>query len=113
MLLYTAVLGLLAMGIWLLAWRGTHDAIRTERFTVARTIRSESVLQAAALGIDLLRTGRPPSDPYECQVTVTGVTQSYDCAVVFATAGDQDTWDVQSWVMDDDDPALPAMPTSF
>ena len=41
-LLYASILGLLAMGLWMLAWRGTHDTIRTEKFEVSRNVRSDS-----------------------------------------------------------------------
>ena len=52
-LLYSAVLGLLAMGMWALAWRAVHDTIRTEKFEVSRSVRSDSVgggLPATSLG---------------------------------------------------------------
>ncbi len=35
-LLFTAVIGLLAMGLWSLALRATHDTIRIERFVEHR-----------------------------------------------------------------------------
>ena len=43
---FTSV-GLLAMGLWMLAWRATHDAIRMERVTVQRALRAAIELAVA------------------------------------------------------------------
>jgi hypothetical protein len=95
-LLYASILGLLAMGLWMLAWRGTHDTIRTEKFEVTRNVRSESVMQAMGWALNLLGTGRPPSDPYACIFTVPGSSTSHDCTVIFTSAGDEDHWQVEA-----------------
>ena len=113
-LLYSAVLGLLAMGMWALAWRAVHDTIRTEKFEVSRSVRSESVVQALALGIGLLETGRPPTDPYACIFTVSGPSTTYDCTVSYTSLGDQDNWQVESWKATDAEKAsLPVAPATF
>jgi len=65
-LVLMALVGFLAMAVWMLAWRATHDAIRVERVIVQRDLRARSTLKALALAADLLRTGPPPGDPYSC-----------------------------------------------
>jgi hypothetical protein len=113
-LLIIAVMGLLAMGLWMLAWRATHDAIRLERVTVQRDLRAGSVQQALALGLTLLQTGRPPIDPYVCVVTVTHAGEDHTCAVTYTSEGTQDDWTVEAHLATESDIAnLPAMPSKF
>ena len=69
-LVLMSLIGFLAMAIWMLAWRATHDTIRVERVSVQRELRARSTLKALALAADLLRTGIPPESPYECLFAV-------------------------------------------
>ena len=113
-LVYVSVLGLLMMLIWGLAWRGTQDAIRIERGDVWRTTREESVIQAGAVGLELLSTGLPPSDPYECIVSVSGATDSFDVYVSYSSIFYPHTWTVDARLATDDEVLmLPAAPASF
>jgi hypothetical protein len=113
-LLLVTVLGLLAMGLWLLAWRSTHDAIRMERIAVQRAIRAGSAQAALAQGLDLLASGRPPTDPFVCQTTMTSGADSFACAVSYVSQGSPDEWLVRARLATDDEQAeLPAMPGSF
>src|SRR3954466_6570446 len=65
-------------GMWALVWHTSGSALRIEQ---ARFLRSERVTwtaSAAATGLRLLETGNPPTDIYECKVTlVTGDTTRY------------------------------------
>lgn len=113
-LLFTVVAGLLAMGVWLLAWRATHDAIRVEKFNVGREVRRESVLEGLNQAVALLRTGRPPSDPYQAVVSVSGASTTYDCTVTYTSDIDQDHWIVEvDPATDEETGSLPALPSSF
>lgn len=93
-LVIVTVIGLLSLGLFGLAWRGTHDAIRVESFERRRAERDESILVALADGVSLLESGRPPSDPFSALMAITGELGDYDCTVTWSSAGDLDTWDV-------------------
>ena len=113
-LLAVAVMGLLAMGVFALAWRSTHDAIRVERFTVLVERRAASVQTAVAQGVDLLQTGLPPTDPYLCVATIVQADQTYACTVMFSQAAPTGPWSIESWPATVDEQAtLPALPVSF
>ena len=113
-LLIVALLGLLAMGIWLLAWRATHDAIRLERVAVQRHLRADTAQRALALGLALLRTGRPPFDDYSCQTTIASDLGDHVCAVTYISEGSEDDWSVEARLATESEQAnLPTMPSSF
>lgn len=115
-LMIVAVMGVLAMGFWALALRGTHDAIRDENFVLRRKDRTQSVLPALAQVVELLHSGRPPEDPYACLVTlVTGVNgATWHCAVTASSQGDQDHWLVEAHLASDEEQeTLPPVPLSF
>lgn len=114
-LMLVTVMGLLAMAIWGLAWRGTQDDIRLERFEVQRDLRTKSLYPALADMLDLLRSGRPPSDPYACIVTESdGLGGEWHVTASFSSDGDQDHWNVDCRAATDSDLAdLPAAPPSF
>lgn len=113
-LLIVAVMGLLAMGLWMLAWRATHDAIRLERVTVQRALRAASAQQALAAGLELLRTGRPPFDDYMCLATITSGAHEYVCALTYTSQGSADDWSVQARLATESEQNnLPPLPGSF
>ena len=113
-LMVVAVMGVLAMGFWALALRGTHDSIRDEAFVLRREDRTQSVLPALAQGVDLLRTGRPPEDPYECLVSVVADGTTWACAVSFSSQGDPDHWLVEARLAtEEEEGSLPPVPPSF
>jgi hypothetical protein len=113
-LLIVTALGLLAMAAWGLAWRATHDAIRTERVVVQRAQRTASVLPALAHGAAALRGGHPPSDPYECLDTIVDGTDSWDCRLLFTSQGSAETWVVSCRLATPAEAAsLPALPVAF
>ncbi len=110
-LLFAAILGVLAMGIWVLAWRSTHDAIRVERFTVRRESRSKSTTAAVAAGVSLLRTGKPSFDPYEAIFVNQFGTE---VKLTFTTDFDGMEWSIEGVLATDGEAAtLPALPESF
>jgi hypothetical protein len=113
-LLIAAVLGLLAMGLWMLAWRSTHDAIRLERIAVQRHLRADTAQRALAQGLALLRTGRPPFDDYSCQTTIASDTGDHVCAVTYISEGSEDDWSVEARLATESEQAnLPTMPSTF
>jgi hypothetical protein len=113
-LLIVAVLGLLAMALWMLAWRATHDAIRLERVATRRGIRAASVQPALAEGLDLLRTGRPPIDGYACIANITSGAGDYACTVTYSSQGSPDDWSVEARLATETEQGnLPPMPSSF
>jgi hypothetical protein len=113
-LMIVAVMGVLAMGFWALALRGTHDAIRDEDFVLRRKHRTQSVLPALAQVVELLHSGRPPDDPYACLVNITGGNNFWPCAVTATSQGDQDHWLLEAHLATDEEQAtLPAAPLSF
>jgi hypothetical protein len=114
-LMIVTVMGLLAMALWGLAWRGTHDDIRLERVETLRDVRTKSLYPALADMLDLLRSGRPPSDPYACLVTESdGAGGVWQVAATFTSDGDQDHWSVDCRAATETQVAdLPAAPATF
>ncbi len=113
-LLIVTVLGLLAMAAWGLAWRATHDAIRTDRVMVQRALRTASVLPALAHGAAALRGGHPPSDPFECIDTLIDGTESYDCLLLFTSQINSETWQVSCRIATPSEvSSLPTLPLAF
>jgi len=113
-LMIVAVMGVLAMGFWALALRGTHDAIRDENFVLRRQDRTQSVLPALAQVVDLLHSGRPPTDPYACLVSITAGESTWVCTVTCTSQGDQDHWLVESSIAtEEEQTTLPPAPASF
>lgn len=110
-LVFSALVGILSMGIWVLSYRATLDAVRVERFHLVRERRAASVTRALAEGVSLLRTGRPPSDPYACVVTTDA---GFDCRVTYTSLVGDTVWDVDAELATPTDIAtLPTMPASF
>lgn len=114
-LLVVAVMGLLAMALWGQAWRATHDGMRLERFERLRDERTRGLEPALERMVDLLRSGRPPADPYECLVTVSeGPTEFWQVKATFASGVDDDHWTVDCRFATPGEAAgLPAAPASF
>lgn len=110
-MLFAVVLGLLAMAIWVVAWRATHDAIRVERFVKTRDRGDDTTLEAVAAALALLETGVPPDDPFEA------LYENADgdvLKVTFDSDGDVLLWDVEAVAADDSDVAtLPDLPATF
>jgi hypothetical protein len=113
-LMIVTVMGLLSMAFFGLAWRGTHDDIRLERRERLCDTRTRSLYPALADMLDLLRSGRPPTDPYECLVTIVDGADEWQIAATFSSDGDQDHWHVDCRLATSEQLAgLPAAPTSF
>lgn len=111
MLLFAAALGVLAMAIWVVAWRATHDAIRVERFVDRRDEADATTLTAVANALALLETGTPSSDPYEAiDEPMPGKPQK----VTIGSGEFEGEWVVEAVPADDEDVAtLPTLPASF
>ena len=109
-----AVMVVLAMAVWMLAWRATHDAIRIERFAVLREARGHRVAEAAARLAAVLRTGRPPEDPYACKVTTAWQGEVQACAVEASSEGDDDHWRIEARLATElEESTLTELPSSF
>ena len=63
------VLFLLFLG---LAYTRLSSALRIETARAQQAQRDQGPIPAVGLGLALLQTGLPPSDPYVCAVTITG-----------------------------------------
>ena len=97
--LIATVLGIVAFSAWALAFLTTRDLVRTEKLIELRNERDQSVTRALARGIYLMRTGFPPSEPYECIVGVGEAADAesplYECTVRFEREpGDDERWTV-------------------
>lgn len=114
-LVIVAVMGVLAMALWGQAWRATHDGIRLERFERLRDERSRAIEPALEAMVDLLRTGRPPTDPYECVVVVSeGPGVEWAVKATLASEGDADHWSVDCrFATEAEAGTLPAAPATF
>ncbi len=53
-----------ALGLTTVAYRATDDAIRVEDYQRKRDFRDEVITSGLASGVQLLRTGPPPADPF-------------------------------------------------
>ena len=113
-LVATAIIAMLAMAVWAIAFRATLDSIRVERFFVNRHERDSSVTRALAAATGLLQTGHPPTDPYSCIVTVVDGEVTYDCTVSYTKVGNPDTWFIESRPSTESELAtLPPAPSTF
>jgi hypothetical protein len=114
-LVYVSVLGILMALMWVLAWRGTQDAIRVERSFEWREARDTSVIRAGAEAMELMETGLPPTEPtYSCIITIVDEDEIYNCTVLFSSVVYWHTWTVDVWPSTDAELAtLPAAPGSF
>jgi len=111
-----AVISLLALAIWALAFRSTMDLIRTEKQMMLREERDTSVTRALAAGIALLHTGPPPTfpSPYQCLFIVTGGEEDVVCTVSYTESSPPGTWTVASVLASEaDQAALLEAPASF
>ena len=113
-LMIVTVMGVLSMALFGLAWRGTHDDIRLERRERLCETRARSLYPALADMLDLLRSGRPPIDPYECIVSISDGADEWQVVATFSSDGDQDHWNVDCRAATSEQFAeLPAAPLSF
>lgn len=69
-LMQVLVFGVLFLVLLGVAYRQTASVLRVETVRVQQAQRDQGSVAAVALGLDLLETGLPPSDPYSCTVTV-------------------------------------------
>ena len=111
LMLWAAVFGVVAMAYWALAFRATGDCIRVERASLLRAKRDDGPARALAAGIALLRTGVPPSSPWECVVTPEDGTP---CVVTISEGFGTGEWEVEARPATEDDvSSLGAAPPSF
>ncbi len=112
---YALVLVLVFMVLLLslsgLAFRHIGAALRIESIRAAQDIRDEGSVQALALAMALLGTGPPPSDPYECGVTIETAAGPRTFAITMLSEGESQ-WAVQSAPAQADAALLP-MPETF
>jgi hypothetical protein len=84
------VLFLLFLG---LAYTRLSSALRIETARAQQAQRDQGPIPAVGLGLALLETGLPPSDPYVCAVTITGAGGPTSYTVTFQSEGVND-WSV-------------------
>ncbi len=114
-LILTAVISLLIMSIWALAYRSTSDLIRVEKQTTLRSDRDTTVTTALAAAVALLHTGPPtitfPDTEYQC-IFIVG-PDSTKCTATY-TEPVSGTWNVECILSTDDDILnLPDAPAAF
>jgi len=86
-ILFAALLGM--------AYQQLQSAVLIETVNEQEAQRDQGSVQALALGLQLLETGTPPSDPYVCGVTVQTATGPSSYVVTF-TANGSSSWTVQA-----------------
>jgi hypothetical protein len=101
--LFLAILGV--------ASRQLAAVLRVETVRAQQAQRDQGSVAAVALGLGLLETGLPPSDPYSCAATVTTATGTASYAVTFASDG-SGGWSVSAAPAAPGD-GLPALPSMF
>ncbi len=113
-LLLATVLGIVAMSAWALAFLTTRDLIRTEKVVAQRAERDASVTRALAHALELLRTGLPPDQPYECVYAFEDGEQKHQCTLVYSKDEDTGHWTVEARCSTETELGmLPDAPESF
>ncbi len=113
-MLLVLVLGVVSMAAWSLAFLTTRDLIRTEKLVAQRSTRDASVTRGLAVGLRLMRTGLPPSDPYECIAVFATDTEKLPVLLTFQRGEDEGQWRIdasRASLMDVG--TLPEAPESF
>ena len=107
------VVGFLILFLALVGLAGSElaAAIRAQTACALQMQRDQGSIPALALGLALLETGSPPSDPYSCAVTINTPTGPSSFTVTFASTG-PNAWSVNSApTAPNDNP--PPMPSTF
>jgi hypothetical protein len=91
--------------------RRISSQLQLERARMEVEDFNEGPIQAAAKALSLLETGFPPSDPYECGVTLSTDAGQRVFSVRFVQS-DADQWTIQVAPVDSMG-SLPAMPAVF
>ena len=91
--------------------RHLSSTLRIEQARVRTEQRDEALIHALAKAVELLETGTPPSDPYDCGTTIDTSQGLQSVTLTFASEA-AEIWNVQAA------PTLPAempspMPVSF
>jgi hypothetical protein len=85
-----------------------------EKTFLDRQARNEVAVRGLAAAAALLRTGTPPSDPYECVFAWSDGAVERHCTVTYASGEDLDTWDLLARPSTEVDIVdLPLAPESF
>jgi hypothetical protein len=101
-LVLTAVLGIIAMALWILTYRTTMDGIRAETRVIDREARDTTVTRALAAALALLRTGPPSATDVSYLFTVVNGAETTICTVTYTNTGG-DAWDVDARIATEDD----------
>lgn len=83
----------LVLSLYSLSYRHTAAALRVEATRTLQLQRDEGSVHALAMGLALLETGLPPSNPYICAVTIDTSTGERSFTVTFALET-ANTWSV-------------------
>jgi len=83
------------LSLYGLSFRYLTAVLRTETTRTLRTQRDEGAIQALAVGLELLETGFPPTDPYVCAVSLVAADTKRSFTVTFRSESD-DTWSVRA-----------------
>ena len=93
-LLVVTLISTLALTLWLITWGSTGSLVRAESYAERMAARDAGPLRAVAAGVDLLRTGLPPTTPYSCIYKPGGTAAP--CTLTFREGDDKQTWHVDA-----------------
>ena len=94
------VFNLLLLSLYAIAFRQLDSLLRTETVRTLGVERHAGRVEAVARGLSILESGLPPTDPYECAVTVIVHNEPRQFTVTFTSEGSYE------WV-------VKAFPTAF
>ena len=87
------------------------NAVRVETSRVTLDDRNQGALQATAMMLTLFQTGKPPTNPYTCAVTVATPAGSRKITVI-ASSSSSDRWTITARpTLPNESP--PSAPSSF
>lgn len=110
-LLFVLAFLLVFLGLLGVACRQTAGALRVEAVRKQQAVRDQGSVHALARGMALLETGRPPSNPYVCGLSIDTPLGVRAYKVTFTSSGN-DSWTVSVALATDGDDPTP-MPSIF
>src|SRR5262245_33843250 len=79
-----------------MAFRHIGAALRLESVRAEQALRDQGTLPALAKALALLETGTPPSDPYQCGVTIETSSGSQSFVITYTSESTDGQWAVRS-----------------
>lgn len=114
-LLLSAMLGVMAFALWMVAFRATQDALGMAAGARDREVRQVTLTEAMTRAGHLLETGEPPESGYRCIARQRVAEGDWEAIVLqFARSGGRDRWEVEARFASSREVAtLPPAPVSF